>query len=144
MNMSEAKRLRELEDENRRLKQLVAEQALDIAALRTVASKKMVTLALRREAVLLLQHEHCMSERRACAALQVPRFVGEVSPPLFGALTSMWSHSAGAIARRPTRGRCGWTRMRVGDHEKTRNSSRPKARRPKRALWRPRASSRSA
>lgn len=40
MDASEARRLRELEDENKRLKQMVAEQALDIQALKLVTSKK--------------------------------------------------------------------------------------------------------
>lgn len=40
MEVSEAKRLRELEDENRRLKQMVADQALDIQALKAVLKKK--------------------------------------------------------------------------------------------------------
>jgi putative transposase len=40
MEVSDAKKLRALEDENRRLKQMVAEQALDIQALRAVAAKK--------------------------------------------------------------------------------------------------------
>ena len=40
LEVSEACRLRQLEDENRRLKQMVAEQALDIQVLRTVVSKK--------------------------------------------------------------------------------------------------------
>jgi putative transposase len=39
LTVSEAKRLRLLEDENRRLKHIVAEQALDIQALRAVVSK---------------------------------------------------------------------------------------------------------
>ena len=39
MNTSEAKRMRELEKENVRLKKLVAEQALDIAILKDVNSK---------------------------------------------------------------------------------------------------------
>jgi putative transposase len=39
MKSEEAKRLSELEDENRRLKQLVADQALDIQMLKHVASK---------------------------------------------------------------------------------------------------------
>ena len=38
--VSEARRLRQLEDENRRLKQMVAEQALDIQALKGVLAKK--------------------------------------------------------------------------------------------------------
>lgn len=40
LEIDEARRLRALEDENRRLKQLVAEQALDIEALRSVVKKK--------------------------------------------------------------------------------------------------------
>lgn len=40
MDVSEAKRLRALEEENRRLKRLVADQALDIQMLKDVASKK--------------------------------------------------------------------------------------------------------
>jgi putative transposase len=40
MQASEAKRLRELEDENGRLKRLVAEQALDIVALKDVVGRK--------------------------------------------------------------------------------------------------------
>jgi putative transposase len=38
MKAEEAKRLKELEDENKRLKQLVADQALDIQMLKHVAS----------------------------------------------------------------------------------------------------------
>ena len=40
MDVSEAKRLRYLEDENRRLKHMVADQALDIQALKAVLEKK--------------------------------------------------------------------------------------------------------
>ncbi len=40
MEPSDAKRLRQLEDENSRLKKLVAEQMLDITMLRDVNSKK--------------------------------------------------------------------------------------------------------
>jgi putative transposase len=40
MEVSDAKKLRALEDENRRLKQMVAEQALDNQALRAVLAKK--------------------------------------------------------------------------------------------------------
>jgi len=39
MEVSEARRLRTLEDENRRLKRIVADQALDITALKDVLSK---------------------------------------------------------------------------------------------------------
>ena len=40
MDVNEAKRLKGLEEENRRLKQMVADQALDIQALKSVVSKK--------------------------------------------------------------------------------------------------------
>ena len=40
MDVSETKRLKQLEDENRRLKQMVADQALDIQMLKAVATKK--------------------------------------------------------------------------------------------------------
>jgi putative transposase len=39
MSVSDAQRLKQLEDENRRLKKLVAEQALDNAALKDVVSR---------------------------------------------------------------------------------------------------------
>ena len=40
LEVSEARRLRQLEDENRRLKQMVAELTLDNQALKTVLAKK--------------------------------------------------------------------------------------------------------
>lgn len=40
MTVSDAKKLKGLEDENRRLKRLVADQALDIQALKAVVEKK--------------------------------------------------------------------------------------------------------
>jgi len=43
LEVSDAKRLRSLEDENRRLKKLLAEAMLDNAMLKDIATKKMVT-----------------------------------------------------------------------------------------------------
>ena len=40
LEVNEARRLRALEEENRKLKQMVAEQALDIVGLKAVVSKK--------------------------------------------------------------------------------------------------------
>jgi putative transposase len=40
MELSELQRMKQLEDENRRLKHMVAEQALDIQALKAVVGKK--------------------------------------------------------------------------------------------------------
>lgn len=39
MSVGDAQRLKQLEDENRRLKRIVADQALDIAALKDVTSR---------------------------------------------------------------------------------------------------------
>jgi putative transposase len=40
LEVNEARRLRQLEDENSRLKKIVAQQALDIDALKVVLTKK--------------------------------------------------------------------------------------------------------
>jgi len=40
LEVNEARRLRQLEEENRRLKQIVAEQTLDLQALKAVVGKK--------------------------------------------------------------------------------------------------------
>ena len=40
MELSEMQRLKQVEDENRRLKQIVAEQTLDIQAMKAVIAKK--------------------------------------------------------------------------------------------------------
>jgi putative transposase len=40
MNVSDARKLKSLEEENRKLKRLVADQALDIIALKDVNSRK--------------------------------------------------------------------------------------------------------
>ena len=40
LELSEKQRLKQVEDENRRLKQIVAEQTLDIQALKAVVAKK--------------------------------------------------------------------------------------------------------
>src|SRR5262249_58443886 len=69
LEVSDAKRLKALEDENAKLKKLLAEAMLDNAMLKDVASKKMVTPAVRREAVVHLRAAYEVSERRACSAL---------------------------------------------------------------------------
>ena len=49
MELSEMQRLKQIEDENRRLKQLVAQQTLDIQALKAVVAKKVVGPMAGRE-----------------------------------------------------------------------------------------------
>ncbi|WP_136650134.1 MULTISPECIES: IS3 family transposase [Paracoccus] len=66
MTVSEAKRLRALEEENAKLKKLLAEQMLDMAAMKELLSKKFLTPAVKREAVAHLKAHLGLSERRAC------------------------------------------------------------------------------
>jgi putative transposase len=72
-DVSEAKRLRALEEENAKLKKLLAEQMLDAAALRELLSKKMVGPAAKRAAVAHLQAVMSLSERRACSIVRADR-----------------------------------------------------------------------
>jgi transposase InsO family protein len=73
MDVSDAKRLRSLEDENRKLKKLLAESMLDQAALKELLTKKMVRPAAKREAVAHLRNVLQMSERRACTLVAADR-----------------------------------------------------------------------
>ncbi|WP_408068510.1 IS3 family transposase [Xanthobacter oligotrophicus] len=73
MDVSDARRLKALEEENTRLKKLLAEQMLDNAILRDVSSKKLVTPDARRKAVAHACAAHGVSQRRACQALGVDR-----------------------------------------------------------------------
>ncbi|MBR0939469.1 IS3 family transposase [Bradyrhizobium jicamae] len=69
MEVSEAKRLKALEDENSRLKRLLADAMLDNVALKDLPGKEMVTPAAERKAVAHLMDAHGMSERRACKTI---------------------------------------------------------------------------
>ncbi|MEM9592064.1 MAG: IS3 family transposase [Pseudomonadota bacterium] len=73
LEASDARRLKALEDENAKLKKLLAEQMLDNAMLKDVASRKLVTPAAKRQAVAHLCREHEVSQRRACSVLGVDR-----------------------------------------------------------------------
>ncbi|WP_185999051.1 IS3 family transposase [Novosphingobium aerophilum] len=73
LEVSEAKRLRALEDENAKLKRLLAEAMLDNAGLKDLLGKKLVTPAAKREAVARLQAALGMSERRACRVIGADR-----------------------------------------------------------------------
>ncbi|HBW14830.1 MAG TPA: hypothetical protein DEF41_01485 [Desulfovibrio sp.] len=73
MDVSEARRLRGLEEENQRLKRLVAEQALDIQVLKEVLEKKRVRPAERRLAVRYAIDVHGYSERRESTRRRIIR-----------------------------------------------------------------------
>jgi putative transposase len=70
--LSEAKRLLALEDENAKLKRLLAEAMLDNAGLKDLLTK-VVTPAAKREAVAHLRAVFGMGERQACLAIGADR-----------------------------------------------------------------------
>ena len=72
LDVSEAKRLKQLEEENAKLKKLLAEQMLDAAALRELLSKN-GRAAVKREGVAHLQAVMGLSERRACSIVNADR-----------------------------------------------------------------------
>jgi putative transposase len=90
LDVSEARRLRSLEEENSRLKKLLAEAMLDNAVLKDLASK-MVTPGAKREAVVHAREHHGVSEHRACALVGVSRRVIRYEPsrPDDGALRQL-------------------------------------------------------
>ena len=71
MKADDVKRLKELEVENARLKRIVADQTLEVAALQGDREGKLVSPSRRRQAVRMLQDRLGLSERRAC------RYVGQ-------------------------------------------------------------------
>jgi len=86
MTVPEARRLRILEDENRRLKHLLAEAMLDIETPKAArgaegpAGKKMVGPAAKRAAVTTARTEHGLSERRACRLVGMSRMAARRGP----------------------------------------------------------------
>jgi putative transposase len=74
LEVSDAKRLKALEDENRKLKKLLAESMLDNAVLKDIAAKK-VTPVARLSAVAHAREQFELSERRACSIIGISRRV---------------------------------------------------------------------
>lgn len=75
MQVSDAKRLRQLEAENAKLKRVVADLTLDKEALKELLAKKLVKPAGRRRACRHLIETREMSERRACRLVGLHRSV---------------------------------------------------------------------
>ena len=73
LEVSDAKRLRALEEDNGELKRLLTDTMLDNAGLKVLLSKEMVAPTAKREAAAHLQAMLQMSERRACAVVGVDR-----------------------------------------------------------------------
>src|SRR6185437_5769946 len=62
----EAKRLQVLDEENARLKRVIAEQSQDVSMLQDLTQGEILSAARRREAVEYLMERYEVSERRAC------------------------------------------------------------------------------
>ncbi|HWI69754.1 MAG TPA: IS3 family transposase [Nitrospiraceae bacterium] len=73
LEVSDVKKLRQLEDENRRLKQMVAEQALDIQALKAITGKKLVRPKAKRAAAQEVVARFGLSQRRVCRLVALDR-----------------------------------------------------------------------
>ncbi len=73
LGIGELRRVKQLEDENRKLKQLVADLSLDKHILQDIFVKKALTPGRWRELVAHVQATHGVSERRSCLALGVDR-----------------------------------------------------------------------
>ncbi|MEO3480875.1 MULTISPECIES: IS3 family transposase [unclassified Phaeobacter] len=82
MEVSEAARLKALEDENAKLKRLLADTMLDNVVLKDLLGKKLTTPKERREAALNAMRDHDISQRRACRLVGVdPKTVRRERPP---------------------------------------------------------------
>ncbi|HMM07191.1 MAG TPA: IS3 family transposase [Clostridiales bacterium] len=66
MEINEAKRLKQLEEENRRLKEMVAELSLDNRILKDIKFKKLLKPATKRRIAAEIQEDYAISERHAC------------------------------------------------------------------------------
>ncbi len=73
MGIAELRRLRQVEEENRRLKQLVADLTLDKHMLQEALRNKRVKPAQKRAVVQFFRVGFRVSERRACRVAGVPR-----------------------------------------------------------------------
>ncbi|MDX2253475.1 MAG: IS3 family transposase [Nitrospira sp.] len=73
LEVSDVKKLRQPEDENRRLKQMVADQALDIQALKAINRKKLVAPKAKRAVAQWSTERFGLSERRVCRLLELDR-----------------------------------------------------------------------
>ncbi|MGX9349566.1 IS3 family transposase [Shimia sp. W99] len=82
MEVSDVAKLRAMEDENARLKRLLADTMLDNAVLKDLPGKELTTPTERRDAALKAMRDHDISQRRACRLVGVdPKTVRRERPP---------------------------------------------------------------
>jgi len=78
MEASEVKEYRQLQQENARLKRLLAERDLEIDVTQGSHRKKVVSVCQRREIVEFIK-TRSLSERRGCSLVSLNRQTGEVA-----------------------------------------------------------------
>ncbi|MFC1962393.1 IS3 family transposase [Chloroflexota bacterium] len=71
LTVSEFKRLKAMEEDNRRLKLIVAEQVMDIRALKELLSKLLLKPRIKRLAVSHARENLGLSERKACLLVNI-------------------------------------------------------------------------
>ncbi|MCG7495009.1 IS3 family transposase [Thalassobius sp. Cn5-15] len=82
MEVSDVAKLKAMEDENARLKRLLADTMLDNAVLKELFGKELTTPNERREAALRAMRDHDISQGRACRLVGVdPKTVRRERPP---------------------------------------------------------------
>lgn len=74
------RRLRQLDEENRRLKSIVADQAVDLRVLKDVLAKKRLRPEVKRQMVREAIAEHHLSKRRACGLIGITRRAPDYEP----------------------------------------------------------------
>lgn len=75
MEASDIKKMKDMEDENRRLKQMFADLSLECRALKVRYRKKYLKPAIKRELVSYLTAQFTMSIRQCCRTLSLSRTV---------------------------------------------------------------------
>nr|WP_156422062.1 IS3 family transposase [Paucibacter sp. KCTC 42545] len=108
MQATDAKRLRELEGENAKLKRLLAEALLDIHALKDVFGGKALAPQVRRDVATQMISQHHLSERRACRLVGLSRDSYR-NPPVVDEATQQLSAKIVEIAQ--VRRRFGYRRI---------------------------------
>jgi putative transposase len=82
MEVSDTHRLKSLEDENGKLKRLLADTMLDNVVLKDLLGKRWRHLSQQRDAALKAMRDHKISQRRACDLVGVdPKTVRRERPP---------------------------------------------------------------
>lgn len=73
MEVADIKKIKDFEDENRRLKQMFADLSLENLTLKDVIEKKALKPAIKRELVIYLTAQFAMSLRQACRTLSLTK-----------------------------------------------------------------------